>query len=49
MQLIDLKSKALWSGKFTELKSKFEELEVQKCMHVHNAAKVDSFKRNTAN
>ncbi|XP_047002762.1 general transcription factor II-I repeat domain-containing protein 2-like [Schistocerca americana] len=28
MQLIDLKSKALWSGKFTELKSKFEELEV---------------------
>ncbi|XP_049835054.1 general transcription factor II-I repeat domain-containing protein 2A-like [Schistocerca gregaria] len=28
MQLIDLKSKALWSGKFTELKSKLEELEV---------------------
>lgn len=34
MQLIDLKSKALWSGKFTELKSKLEELEVQKCMYV---------------
>ncbi|CAG9828759.1 unnamed protein product [Diabrotica balteata] len=32
MQLIDLKSKALWSGKFTELKSKLKELEVQKCM-----------------
>ncbi|KAL4717985.1 hypothetical protein ACJJTC_013025 [Scirpophaga incertulas] len=34
MQLIDLKSKALWSEKFTELKSKLEELEVQKCMYV---------------
>ncbi|GFW84278.1 SCAN domain-containing protein 3 [Trichonephila clavipes] len=33
MQLIDLKSKALGSGKCTELKSKLEELEVQKCMH----------------
>ena len=28
IQLIDLKSKPLWSGKFTELKSKLEELEV---------------------
>ncbi|GFW76371.1 uncharacterized protein TNCV_1581501 [Trichonephila clavipes] len=28
MQLVDLKSKALGSGKFTELKSKLEELEV---------------------
>ncbi|GFX19517.1 uncharacterized protein TNCV_2074261 [Trichonephila clavipes] len=34
MQWIDLKSKALWSGKFTELESKLEELEVQKCMYV---------------
>ncbi|GFV68419.1 uncharacterized protein TNCV_3128751 [Trichonephila clavipes] len=34
MQLIDLKSKALMSGKFTELKIKLEELEVQKCMYV---------------
>ncbi|GBP21821.1 SCAN domain-containing protein 3 [Eumeta japonica] len=34
MQLIDLKSKDLWSRKFTELKSKLEELEVQKCMYV---------------
>ncbi|GBM17846.1 hypothetical protein AVEN_260174-1 [Araneus ventricosus] len=34
MQLLDLKTKDLWSGKFTELKSKFEELEVQKCMHI---------------
>ncbi|GFW22136.1 general transcription factor II-I repeat domain-containing protein 2A [Trichonephila clavipes] len=34
MQMIDLKSKALWRGKFTELKSKLEELEVQKCMYV---------------
>ncbi|GBM49692.1 hypothetical protein AVEN_274352-1 [Araneus ventricosus] len=33
MQLLDLKTKDLWSGKFTELKSKLEELEVQKCMH----------------
>ncbi|GBM45312.1 hypothetical protein AVEN_54379-1 [Araneus ventricosus] len=31
MQLLDLKTKDLWSGKFTELKSK---LEVQKCMHI---------------
>ncbi|GBM41675.1 hypothetical protein AVEN_46946-1 [Araneus ventricosus] len=31
MQLMDLKTKDLWSGKFTELKSK---LEVQKCMHI---------------
>ncbi|GBO46589.1 hypothetical protein AVEN_177713-1 [Araneus ventricosus] len=30
MQLLDLKTKYLWSGKFTELKSKLEELEVQK-------------------
>ncbi|KAF8768303.1 hypothetical protein HNY73_021140 [Argiope bruennichi] len=29
MQLLDLKTKDLWSGKFTELKKK---LEVQKCM-----------------
>ncbi|GBM73723.1 hypothetical protein AVEN_251166-1 [Araneus ventricosus] len=34
MQLLDLKIKDLWSGKFTELKSKSEELEVQKCMHI---------------
>ncbi|CAG9840148.1 unnamed protein product [Diabrotica balteata] len=34
MQLIDLESKALWSGKFTELKSKLEELEFQECMYV---------------
>ncbi|GFV40940.1 SCAN domain-containing protein 3 [Trichonephila clavipes] len=34
MQLIDLKSKTLWNGKFTELKKKLEELEVQKCMFV---------------
>ncbi|GBM53189.1 hypothetical protein AVEN_14220-1 [Araneus ventricosus] len=33
MKLLDLKTKDLWSGKFTELKSKLEELEVQKCMH----------------
>ncbi|GBM35568.1 hypothetical protein AVEN_121026-1 [Araneus ventricosus] len=31
MQLLDLKTKYLGSGKFTELKSK---LEVQKCMHI---------------
>ncbi|GBN71626.1 hypothetical protein AVEN_250404-1 [Araneus ventricosus] len=31
---MDLKTKDLWSGKFTELKSKLEELEVQKCMHI---------------
>lgn len=30
-QLLDLKSKDLWSSKFTDLKSKLEELEVQKC------------------
>ncbi|KAL4154080.1 hypothetical protein QTP88_001913 [Uroleucon formosanum] len=34
MQLLDLKNKDLWSDKFIELKSKLEELEVQKCMHV---------------
>ncbi|GBM93802.1 hypothetical protein AVEN_244607-1 [Araneus ventricosus] len=34
MQLLDLKTKDLWSGKFTELKSKLEELEVQKCMDI---------------
>ncbi|GBM09217.1 hypothetical protein AVEN_226714-1 [Araneus ventricosus] len=34
MQLLDLKTKDLWSGKFTELKSKVEELDVQKCMHI---------------
>ncbi|GBN18728.1 hypothetical protein AVEN_77585-1 [Araneus ventricosus] len=34
MQLLDLKTKDLWSGKFTELKSKLEELEVQKCIHI---------------
>ncbi|GBM45964.1 hypothetical protein AVEN_96904-1 [Araneus ventricosus] len=32
--MLDLKTKDLWSGKFTELKSKLEELEVQKCMHI---------------
>ena len=30
MQLLDLKTKHLWSGMFTELKSKFEELVVHK-------------------
>ena len=39
MQLIDLKSKALWSGKFTELKSKLKELEILEYK------KVDGFKR----
>ncbi|GBN75077.1 hypothetical protein AVEN_188551-1 [Araneus ventricosus] len=34
MQLLNLKTKDLWSGKFTELKSKLEELEVQKFMHI---------------
>ncbi|GBM69105.1 General transcription factor II-I repeat domain-containing protein 2A [Araneus ventricosus] len=34
MQLLDLKTKNLWSGKFAELKSKLEELEVQKCMPI---------------
>ncbi|GBO36567.1 General transcription factor II-I repeat domain-containing protein 2A [Araneus ventricosus] len=34
MQLPDLRTKDLWSGKFTELKSKLEELEVQKYMHI---------------
>ncbi|GBM72584.1 General transcription factor II-I repeat domain-containing protein 2A [Araneus ventricosus] len=34
MQLLDLKTKDLCSGKFTELKSKLKELEVQKCMHI---------------
>ncbi|GBL73488.1 hypothetical protein AVEN_159482-1 [Araneus ventricosus] len=34
MQLLDLKTKDLGSGKFTELKSKLEELEIQKCMHI---------------
>ena len=34
MQLLDLKTKHLWSCKFTELKSKLEDLEVQKNMHV---------------
>ncbi|GBO13491.1 hypothetical protein AVEN_227415-1 [Araneus ventricosus] len=34
MQLLELKTEDLWSGKFTELKSKLEELEVQKCMHI---------------
>ncbi|GBM96831.1 hypothetical protein AVEN_59-1 [Araneus ventricosus] len=34
MQLLDLKTRDLWSGKFTELKSKLEELEAQKCMHI---------------
>ncbi|GFV50674.1 general transcription factor II-I repeat domain-containing protein 2A [Trichonephila clavipes] len=33
MKLTDLKSKALWSGKFTEFKSLFKKLEVQKCMY----------------
>ncbi|GBM45966.1 hypothetical protein AVEN_96906-1 [Araneus ventricosus] len=32
--MLDLKTKDLWSGKFTKLKSKLEELEVQKCMHI---------------
>ncbi|GBN57239.1 hypothetical protein AVEN_113898-1 [Araneus ventricosus] len=34
MQLLDLKTKDLWSGKFTELKSKWEELDEQKCMNI---------------
>ncbi|GBN26558.1 hypothetical protein AVEN_217340-1 [Araneus ventricosus] len=34
VQLLDMKTKDLWSGKFTELKSKLEELQVQKCMHI---------------
>ncbi|GBN12866.1 hypothetical protein AVEN_185960-1 [Araneus ventricosus] len=34
MQLLDFKTKDFWSGKFTELKSRLEEWEVQKCMHV---------------
>ncbi|GBM85698.1 hypothetical protein AVEN_1797-1, partial [Araneus ventricosus] len=34
MQLLDFKTKDLWSVKFTELKSKLEELEVQKSMHI---------------
>ncbi|GBN30020.1 hypothetical protein AVEN_67200-1 [Araneus ventricosus] len=34
MKLLDLKTKDSWSRKFTELKSKLEELEVQKCMHI---------------
>ncbi|GBN26206.1 hypothetical protein AVEN_62933-1, partial [Araneus ventricosus] len=34
MQLLDLKTKDFWSGKFTEPKSKLEALEVQKCMHI---------------
>ncbi|GBN32053.1 hypothetical protein AVEN_45680-1 [Araneus ventricosus] len=34
MQLLDLETKDLWSGEFTELKSKLVELEVQKCMHI---------------
>ncbi|GBM16743.1 SCAN domain-containing protein 3 [Araneus ventricosus] len=31
---LDLKTNDLWSGKFTERKSKLEELEVQKCMDI---------------
>ncbi|KAK9701122.1 hypothetical protein QE152_g30801 [Popillia japonica] len=31
---IDTGSKALWNGTFTQLKSKLEELEAQKCMYV---------------
>ncbi|GBM35830.1 hypothetical protein AVEN_43516-1 [Araneus ventricosus] len=34
LQMLDLKTIDFWSGKFTELKSKLEELEVQKCMHI---------------
>ncbi|GBO28170.1 hypothetical protein AVEN_147644-1 [Araneus ventricosus] len=34
MQLLYLNTNDLWSGKFTELESKLEELEVQKCMHI---------------
>ncbi|GBO42058.1 hypothetical protein AVEN_273689-1 [Araneus ventricosus] len=34
MQMLDFKTKDLWSGKFTELKRKLVELEVQKCMHI---------------
>ena len=34
MQLINLKNKALWSEKFTELKSMLEKLEIQKCMYI---------------
>ena len=34
LKLLDLKTKHLWSGKFTEFRSKLKELEVQKSMHV---------------
>ncbi|GBL79953.1 hypothetical protein AVEN_28991-1 [Araneus ventricosus] len=34
MQLLDSKTKDLWSGKFTKLESKLEELGVQKCMNI---------------
>jgi hypothetical protein len=45
MELLDLKTKDLWSGKFTEFKSKLEELEIQKCMHIahHNWTAVKEF------
>ncbi|GBM43128.1 hypothetical protein AVEN_178522-1 [Araneus ventricosus] len=44
MQLLDLKTKDLWSGKITELKSKLEELEFQKCMHSSKKQKANSSK-----
>ncbi|KAF8781431.1 hypothetical protein HNY73_011825 [Argiope bruennichi] len=34
VQFLDLKTKDLWSGKFTELMSKLKELDVQKRMHI---------------
>lgn len=34
IQLLDLKSKGMWSGKLTELERKLKELEIQKYMHV---------------
>ena len=34
LKLLDLKTKHLWSGKFTEFRSKLKELEVQKSMRV---------------
>ncbi|GFW93678.1 uncharacterized protein TNCV_4542051 [Trichonephila clavipes] len=48
MQLIDLKSKALWGGKITELKKQIERVGGPE-MYVRNARKVDSFKRDATN
>ena len=49
MQLLDLKTKLLWSGKFTGLHCKFEQFEVQKSMHLTSYVyQVHSSKRNAA-